>query len=81
MTSDEKNELKNKIEKLESEKNYINNELSHAVHIMKRKYPERLKEFEESKKSEFKESKEDLKKNLKMNLKKNLKNQNLTNMI
>ena len=36
LSSDEKNELENKIEKLESEKNSINNELSHAVHIIKK---------------------------------------------
>ena len=33
LTSDEKNELENKIKELESEKNSINNELTHAVNI------------------------------------------------
>ena len=36
LTSDEENELQNKIKKLESEKNSINNELTHAVHIIKK---------------------------------------------
>ena len=58
LTSAKKDELQNKIKESESQKNSINNELSHVVHIMKKKYPEKLKKFEESKKSEFKEFEE-----------------------
>ena len=58
LTSAEKDKLQNKIKDLESQKNSINNELSHAVHIRKKKFPEKFKKFEEIKKSEFKESKE-----------------------
>ena len=54
----EKKELEQKIDIAEKSKNSINNELAHAVHIMKKKYPEKLKIFEESKKSEFKEFEE-----------------------
>ena len=42
LTSAEKDELQNKIKKLESQKNSINNELSHPVHIMKKKYPDKF---------------------------------------
>ena len=54
----EKKELEQKIDTIEKRKNSINNELAHAVHIIPKKYPEKLKIFEESKKSEFKESEE-----------------------
>ena len=37
LTSAKKDELQNKIKELESQKNSINNELSHVVHIMKKK--------------------------------------------
>ena len=40
---------------IEIKKTSINKELSHAVHIMKKKYPEKLKIFEEVKNTEFKE--------------------------
>ena len=45
----EKDELQNKIKKLGSEKNTINNEHSHAVHIMKKKFPENLKNLKKLK--------------------------------
>ena len=51
----EKKELEQKIIDIESKKNTINNEFSHAVHIMKKKYLEKLKIFEEVKNREFKE--------------------------
>ena len=37
LTSTEKDELQNKIKELERQRNSINNELSHAVHIMTKK--------------------------------------------
>ena len=55
----EKKELEQKIHNVELIKNSINNELAHAVHIMKKKYPEKLKIFEESRKSEFKKETEE----------------------
>ena len=39
LTSAKKDELQNKIKESESQKNSINNELSHVVHIMKKKIP------------------------------------------
>ena len=50
-----KKKLEQKIKDIESKKNTINNEFSHAVHIMKKKYLEKLKIFEEVKNREFKE--------------------------
>ena len=58
LTSAEKDELQNKIKDLENQK-HINNELTHAVHIMKKKFPEKFKKFEEFKKPEFTESEDD----------------------
>ena len=55
----EKKELEQKIDVIEKSKNSINNELAHAVHLLKKEYPEKLKKFEESKKSEFKEEPEE----------------------
>ena len=49
LTSAEKDELQNKIKKLESEKNTINNEHSHAVHIMKKKILKNLKNLKKLK--------------------------------
>ena len=54
----EKKELEQKTDIVEKNKNSINNELAHAVRIIK-KYHERLKIFEESKNSEFKEEPEE----------------------
>ena len=55
----EKKELEQKNKDIESKKNSINNELAHAAHIMKKKYPEKLKIFEEVKNTEFKEEEEE----------------------
>ena len=55
----EKKELEQKIDIIEKRKNSINNELAHAVHILKKKYPEKSKIFEVSKNSEFKEEPEE----------------------
>ena len=52
----EKKELEQKIYIVERDKNSIKNELAHAVHIIKNKYPKKLKIFEESKNSAFKEA-------------------------
>ena len=51
--------LEQKNKDTESKKNSINNELSHAVHIMKKKYHEKIKKIEEVKKTEFKEESEE----------------------
>ena len=55
----EKKELEQKIDIIEKSKNSITNELAHAVHILKKKYPEKLKIFAASKNSEFKEEPEE----------------------
>ena len=54
----EKKELEQKIDIIKKSKNSINNELAHAVHLLK-KCPKKIKKFEESKKSEFKEEPEE----------------------
>ena len=46
----EKKEREQKIDIVEKSKNSINNELAHAVRIIEKKYPEKLKTFEESQK-------------------------------
>ena len=51
----EKKELEQKINIVETSSNTINNELTHAVYILKTKYPEKLKIFEAFKNSEFNE--------------------------
>ena len=51
-------ELEQKIDIVEKSKNSINNELIHAINIIRKKYPEKLEIFEESKESEFKEPEE-----------------------
>ena len=59
MLEKEKKELEQNIKDIEFKKNTINNELAHAVHIFKTKYPEKLKIFEKVKNTEFKEEPEE----------------------
>ena len=58
----EKKESEQKIKDIQSKKNTINNELAHAVHIIRKKYPEKLKIFEEVKNAVFKEEPEETEK-------------------
>ena len=54
-TRKRKKRLEQKTNDTELKKTTINNELTHAVHILKTKYPEKLKIFEKVKNTEFKE--------------------------